>query len=75
MNKTDYGSFSRGEYFVGKCEYMDACPDIKKLGESKINGNVDEDLAEQYQELCSVGGRCLIKKSLEEELELTRGNL
>ena len=75
MNKTDYGTFSRGEYFVGKCEYMNVCPDIKKLGESQRNKNVDEDLADQEQELCTVGGRCLIKKSLEEELELTRGNL
>ena len=67
MNKTDYGPFSRGEYFAGKCEYMDACPDIKKLRESQISRNVDEDLADQYQELCSVRGRCLTKKSLEEE--------
>ena len=70
MNKIDYGLFSKGDYFVGECKYMDACPDIKKLRESEINGNVDEDLTEQYQELCSVGGRCLIKKSLEEEANM-----
>ena len=70
MNEIDYGPFSRGEYFVGECKYMDACPDIKKLGESKRNGNINEDLAEQCQELCTVGGRCLIKKSLEEELKI-----
>ena len=70
MNETNYGPFSRGEYFVGKCEYMNVCPDIKELGESKRNGNVNEGLAEQYQELCTVGGRCLIKKSLEEESKI-----
>lgn len=67
MNKTDYGAFSSGEYFLGKCEYRGVCPDIKKLRESQINKNVDEDLAEQDIELCLVGGRCLTKKSLEEK--------
>ena len=66
----EYGPFLMADYFAGKCEYIEVCPDIKKLRVSEINGNVDEDLADQYEELCSVGGRCLIKKSLEEKLEI-----
>ena len=72
MNEIDYGPFSRVEYFEGECEYMDACPDIKRLRESQRNGKVDEDLAEQYQELCIVGGRCLIRESLEEKSKIER---
>ena len=70
MSETNYGPLSEGDYFAGKCEYMEVCPDIKKLRESEINGHVDEDLADQYQELCLVGGRCLTKKSLEEESKI-----
>jgi hypothetical protein len=70
MNKVDYGPLLGGDYFAGKCEYMNACPDIKKLEESQINKNVNEDLADQRIELCLVGGRCLTKKSLEEKSKI-----
>ena len=67
MNKIDYDLLLGGDYFAGKCVYIDECLDIGRLRKSEISGNVDEDLADQYHELCSVGGRCLIKKSLGEK--------
>ena len=41
------------------CECIKICPDIKKLREYKEKGEFNEDLEEQYIELCSTGGfRC-----------------
>ena len=37
------------------CEYLDSCSDMKKLIQSQIMGEVDENLADQYFELCSNG--------------------
>ena len=50
------------------CEFIDKCSDIK-LKESRGYRRVDEDLEDQYEELCTCGGfKCLLKqKYLEEE--------
>ena len=51
-------------YVTGRCEVMDRCPDIRRLRESRERGVVDETLAEQYHELCSVGGYCLTREEI-----------
>lgn len=50
-------------YFSGPCDYMASCPDNRKLMTTDF---VNEDLADQFYELCTVGGRCLNREKLED---------
>jgi len=59
------------EFFSGKCSYIEdnKCPDIIKMNDGRKFGNIDEDLEDQYYNLCTSGGKCLTReKLLEEEL-------
>jgi len=53
------------------CEFMGICPDIEKLEESKKTGYINEDLADQYEELCTIGGfKCSTRESYQERGEI-----
>ncbi|MBS3070985.1 hypothetical protein J4407_01645 [Candidatus Pacearchaeota archaeon] len=54
------------EYFTGKCEYSSGrnCPDINVLTKKRSTGIIDPDLEDQYNELCTIGGRCLLRRDL-----------
>jgi hypothetical protein len=51
------------------CQLACVCPDVKKLKKGLDRGVVEQDLFDQYQELCAVnakGGYCMIKGRLKE---------
>ena len=49
------------DFFIGKCEFIQRCPDVKRLRESQEEGIPNLDLEDQYFELCTSGGKCLIR--------------
>jgi hypothetical protein len=54
----------------GGCGFIEICSDMRKLRDSEAMGMVDENLADQYFELCSVDGnpRCLLADRYNAEL-------
>ena len=41
---------------IDECEFMKRCLDIKRLNQSEIEGDINEDLADQYEKLCTFAG-------------------
>jgi len=60
------------EFFSGNCVYSNdkSCPDILKIMESREIGEFNDDLEDQYYNLCTSGGKCLTRdKLLEDKLK------
>ncbi len=71
MNETimvDYRSrespLQRGMNFIGECPYVGYCPVAESARESR-----DDSGRDFYEEVCSVGGRCLTHGAFDEALQ------